>query len=361
VAAASAPRTAFTLRPQRTRTEPAPWAAPARSFSLALRAPADAGRRHPPRGAVRRSGGGTGRGTGRRLRGPRRRQPPPFLYSWLPLVGLPKSTAPAAPRPSSPRPAVQPRWGWAAAAVPGRPHRSARKVKRNDWSLAASQLRGPARFVFFLPCLTTSFRHRGPFSQAKRPSIVVAPLPCPALPQAKACSSRVPASAAAFPSPAASLCPMGWGLPVSVASSIYPTTWLKSSSKSPARGAFRELSPSSSFPACPPALLPLSDPFHPGSHLLFFTSRGPAPARQPFPPSSFSLGTFYAVVCQDTVRTAVCLCRLTPSFHPSDPKPRENVLILLHSFLFFFPLLRVPCFRPSCSPYSSCNSLRCRQ
>ena len=136
---------------------------------------------------------------------------------------------------------------------------------------------------------------------------------------------------------------MGLGLPVSVASTIYPTTWLKSSSTSSACSAFRELSlPPNSQPVCQ-LLCPFSTHFTPAV-TSFFTSHGPAPAWQPFHPSSFSLSTFYAGVCQGTVSTAVCLCRLTPSFHPCDPKSPENVLILLHSFLLFFPLL---CFHVS--------------
>lgn len=171
--------------------------------------------------------------------------------------------------------------------------------------------------------------------------MVVTPLPFPAVPQAQVRSGCVPGSVAAFPSPAASLCPTGLGFPVSVASSIYPTTWLHPSLHLAALSESCHLPPHSQ-PVCQ-LLCPFSIHFSPALTSLF-TSHGPAPAWQPFHPSSFSLGTFYAVVCQGTVSTAVCLCCLTPSFHPCDPKPPENVLILPHSFLLFFSLL---CFRVS--------------
>lgn len=215
-------------------------------------------------------------------------------------------------------------------------------------AMLVAQLWGIAPFTLLLSCLTTSFRDRCASSQARRPSIVVTPLPFPALSQAKVGSNCLPVGIAAFLSPAASLCPVGLGLPVSVASSIYPTTNLNLHLSL----QLVELSescrlPPHSQPVCQ-LLCSFSTHFSPAL-TFFFTSRGPAPVWQPFHPSSFSPDTFYTVGCQGTVSTSVCCCHLTPSFHPRDPKPPENVLFLL----LFFPFL---CFGPSCILYSSCNS-----
>lgn len=144
---------------------------------------------------------------------------------------------------------------------------------------------------------------------------------------------------------------MGLSLLVPVASSIYPATWFKSSSKSSTCSTFRELSPSSLFPACLQAPLPL---LHPSFHLSFH-QHDPTPAWQPFPLSCFSLDTFQTVLCQGTVSTAVCFCQLTSSFHPCEAKTPENVLTVVTPSLLFFPLM-FSCFSPSCIPFSISHS-----
>lgn len=144
-------------------------------------------------------------------------------------------------------------------------------------------------------CLTTSFRDRCAFSQAKRPSIVVTPLssPFPALPQAKACSSCIPGSIIAFSSPAASLCLMGLGLPVSVASSIYPQPILNLHLSL----QLTVLSESCCLPPCSQSVCQLLCPLstHFTLHLTSFINHGPAPVWQPFHPSSFSLSISHTV------------------------------------------------------------------
>lgn len=142
--------------------------------------------------------------------------------------------------------------------------------------------------MLLLSCLVSSFRDRTAFSQAKRPSMVVTPLPFPALPQAEVCSGCVPGSVAAFPSPAASLCPTGLGLPVSIASSIYPQPGLNLHLSLQLRALSESCHlPPRAQPVCQ-LLCPFSTPFSLALTSLF-TSHGPAPARRPFHPSSFSL------------------------------------------------------------------------